>query len=376
MSRYDGRSFQNFSTNNGLPVNRFWGLIIAANGDVWLRTFFGSGGVVRYDGAQFHRYTTTDGLADDAAWCARESPGGLLWFGSGNGLTRFDGKTFTVFTKNKDRLGSAVAADILSDRDGVLWIAGEDGVTRHDSVDELWSTLPAQDITLGNNIAAVVQDQRGDFWFGSRGNLTRYTPSRAQPRSPQITVVAEKEFDEHESVAELTAGRRAVLKLSVVDLKTRAESRRFRWQFASDKSSIDASRHARGWLPARRETQFEWQTNRAGTYSLAVQYIDRDLNYSSPTFLTLRVSPVWYANAWITVPGGGAALGLVGWAFIARSLVIRRKREAEQLRERLLEQERRARELLQAKNAELEKATAAAQAASKAKSAFLANMSH
>src|SRR5439155_18296552 len=37
----------------------------------------------------------------------------------------------------------------------------------------------------------------------------------------------------------------------------------------------------------------------------------------------------------------------VGWAFVARSLVVRRKREAEELRERMLDQEREARKKLE-----------------------------
>ena len=157
-------------------------------------------------------------------------------------------------------------------------------------------------------------------------------------------------------------------------------------------------------MAATRETQFDWQTNRAGTYTFAVQYIDRDLNYSPPTVLKLKVSPVWYANAFIMVPSGGAALGLIGWAFVARALVIRRKREAEQLREQVYKQEQAARKTaekakaeIEAKNLELESAKVAieakatqleqakqvaeaaketAEAANVAKSEFLANMSH
>ena len=68
-------------------------------------------------------------------------------------------------------------------------------------------------------------------------------------------------------------------------------------QFVDGTPAIDGARNASGWDPATRETEFEWQTNRAGTYTLAVQYIDRDLNYSPPTVLTLKVTPVWYANA-------------------------------------------------------------------------------
>src|SRR6185369_17702412 len=59
-----------------------------------------------------------------------------------------------------------------------------------------------------------------------------------------------------------------------------------------------------------------------------------------------------------------------------RLLYLRKRREAERLREQMLEQERRARVLLEAKNLELAEAKTAADHASAAKSQFLANMSH
>src|SRR5206468_2037240 len=55
----------------------------------------------------------------------------------------------------------------------------------------------------------------------------------------------------------------------------------------------------------------------------------------------------WYANAWIIVPSGVAGFGLVVWAFVARSLYAAKRREAERLREQMLEQEHKAREGLE-----------------------------
>jgi signal transduction histidine kinase/CheY-like chemotaxis protein len=107
-----------------------------------------------------------------------------------------------------------------------------------------------------------------------------------------------------------------------------------------------------------------------------VSYVDGELNYSKPVLAQLTVVPPWFRNAFVVVPSGGMVLGLLGWAFIARSLVIRRKREAEELREQMFAQEHKARLELEAKNAELAEARVAADKANTAKSAFLANMSH
>jgi signal transduction histidine kinase len=131
------------------------------------------------------------------------------------------------------------------------------------------------------------------------------------------------------------------------------------------------------------EPQFVWNAPETGEHTLAVQYIDRDLNYSTPTLVPLRIVPPWYLNAWIIGPFGGTTGGLFVWALVARSLYARKRREAERLRERLLEEEHKAKEALEVKNRELaaakdiaEKAKEAAEIANKAKSGFLANMSH
>src|SRR5439155_8382643 len=82
--------------------------------------------------------------------------------------------------------------------------------------------------------------------------------------------------------------------------------------------------------------------------------------------------------------------GLLAWAFIARSLYVRKRREAERLREQLLEEEhiarqkleqqveetRRAKETAETARQQAVTAKEAADAANQAKSEFLANMSH
>src|SRR5262249_17975421 len=142
----------------------------------------------------------------------------------------------------------------------------------------VWSTLASLDGIDANVVWNTIQDRDGNFWFTTEKGVVRYRPDRTPPRSPIVSIIADKEFTEKEGVAEITSGRRTQIKWTVVDLKTRAETRRFRWQIAEARRIIGGSRQALGWEPATREMQFDWQTNRAGTYTLAVQYIDRDLN--------------------------------------------------------------------------------------------------
>ena len=371
LERYDGHEFHLVpgATTAGNDIVHALGL--DDNNHLWIGT---ESGLLSYDGKRFERYRTADGLASDSVLCVLSLPGGVVWAGTDNGVSRLANGKFTSYRRTRERLANNLVTALFEGTDGVLWISTPSGVTRFDG--NVWSTLSGADGLGGDLVWRTLQARDGSFWFTTQKGVVHYQPDRTTPRSPLITVLADKEYTEKDKQAELTAGRKVVFKLGVVDLSTRGETRRFRWQFAAGSGPIDDSRHALGWLPATRETQFEWTTNRSGTYTLAVQYIDRDLNYSKPTALTLRVTPIWYANAFIVGPAGGGLLGLLGWAFVARSLVIRRKREAERLREQLLEQERRTRKTVEAKNKELAEAKEAADAANTAKSQFLANMSH
>jgi len=372
LSHYDGSAFQNLTTASGLPSGNIRSLAVDAKNRLWIGTE--GSGLLCYDGKRFEQYQLTNGLASDTVLSVLPSPGGGLWLGTDNGVSHFADGKFTSYRRTRERLANNFVTDVFQDAAGVVWISTPAGVTRYDG--NVWSTLAGADGLGADLVWHTIQARDGSYWFTTQKGVVRYRPARNTPRAPWIRVLADNEYTEKDRQAEITAGRKVVFKLGVADLKTRGETRRFRWQFASGSGPIDGSRHAPGWLPATRETQFEWATNRTGTYTLAVQYIDRDLNYSTPTTVALKVTPVWYANAFIVGPAGGGLLALVGWALLARALVIRRKREADHLREQLLEQERKVRVTLEAKNTELAEAKEAADAASAAKSQFLANMSH
>ena len=301
---------------------------------------------------------------------------------------RFDGKELTRITKSKGRLANNRIWCVYRDRRGVFWFATGAGATRFDGV--VWSTLTKADGLAGNDVRTICEDKSGALWFGTDRGVTRYVVPYGPAQSPRVTVLLDKTYEPGAVLPSIERGRRVDLKISVTDYKTRSEFRRFRWQAVAGRTTAEALRDSKTWQPVLTEPQFVWNAPATGEHTLAVQYIDRDLNYSLPTLVPLRIVPPWYLNAWIMGPFGGTTGGLLVWGFLSRSMVLRRKREAEQLREQLIEQERAAHHLLEAKaaalaesNRQLDLAREAAEAArtnadeaNRAKSSFLANMSH
>ena len=70
----------------------------------------------------YYHYTSSDGLASSTVFYALQDKDGFMWFGTLNGLSRFDGKQFTTF-RVRDGLNSNVITHLLEGDEGELYIA-------------------------------------------------------------------------------------------------------------------------------------------------------------------------------------------------------------------------------------------------------------
>ncbi|MBI3416254.1 MAG: hypothetical protein HY043_13250 [Verrucomicrobia bacterium] len=344
----------------------------------------------RYEGEQWRAFTTKEGLAGEHVFGIWKDTDGSLWLATERGAAHFDGKTFANSTSADDRLADDLVRFVRRDSHRLLWFGTRAGATRFDG--QVWSSLDSLDGLAGDQVRHVLEDTDGAYWFSTDRGLTHYHP-RHDVEAPRPRVSMILDATTNATGAELPSieqGRPVRFKFDVNDLRTRPETRRFRYQVVSERKSANDFGDTNGWVLTGKASEISWSTNKPGSFTLAVQYIDRDMNYSKLALVPLTVFTPWYANARVTVPGGGGVFGLVVWAFVARALVARRKLESERLREQMLEQERHAREALEVKNTQLEsahksaeeaklaaeEAKAIADSANAAKSQFLANMSH
>src|ERR1700730_4237707 len=74
-------------------------------------------------------YTIADGLAHDLINRIVRDSHGFLWFCTREGLSRFDGYTFTNYGRAQGLPGRDVN-DLLETREGVYWVATDVGVYR------------------------------------------------------------------------------------------------------------------------------------------------------------------------------------------------------------------------------------------------------
>ncbi len=202
VSRFDGKSFKTFTTQDGLVDPWVYTLSPGPDGTFWFGT---EGGVTYYDGRRWKSWTHRDGLGA-AVSPEEDSPAirypapvphhqkepkqvqtsnpnyvlssvidreGSIWFGTwGAGLARFDGKHWKNFTK-KDGLPGNIINALTLDRDGVLWIGTDGGVSRYDG--KRFTNYDRASGLLNDMVYAIVIDEQNHKWFGSYGYLTRFT---------------------------------------------------------------------------------------------------------------------------------------------------------------------------------------------------------
>ena len=107
--------------------NYVFSLLIDPRGVKWIGTW--GGGVARFDGKTWTNFTTQDGLAGNVVYAIAQDPTGRLWFGTNHGLSTFDGRAWTTVRPSQRYKGGDVYA-VAVDPDRSVWMGYKGGVAR------------------------------------------------------------------------------------------------------------------------------------------------------------------------------------------------------------------------------------------------------
>ena len=134
---------------------------------------------------RFDRLNTEDGLSQNGVRAILQDRRGFLWFGTYDGLNRYDGYTFKIYRSKPgepNSLSQKTVFCLLEDKDGMIWIGTAGGLDRFDPTTETFTHYrhdPANPNRLSEHLALSLHQARdGMIWIGTVGQgVNRLDPS-------------------------------------------------------------------------------------------------------------------------------------------------------------------------------------------------------
>ena len=135
------------------------------------------------DDLVFSNIGVEQGLSHSDVYCITQDSKGFMWFGTGDGLNRYDGYTFTIFKHDPQdslSLSQNFVLELLEDKTGALWVGTRGGgLNRFNHKTQQFTRFMADstraDAISDNIIWAIFIDSQQQLWIGTEhGGLNRF----------------------------------------------------------------------------------------------------------------------------------------------------------------------------------------------------------
>ncbi|HYC86878.1 MAG TPA: two-component regulator propeller domain-containing protein, partial [Chryseosolibacter sp.] len=126
---------------------------------------------------EFESYDTKKGLSQNQVFAIVQDTKGFLWFGTDEGLNRFDGHEFKVF-RHDDNDSNSIADNsvhgLVVDDEGVLWIGTSTGLSRYypekESIQRLAISYDDRSKPKGTGVNEIKKAPDGSIWIAYLGS--------------------------------------------------------------------------------------------------------------------------------------------------------------------------------------------------------------
>ncbi|HQY21134.1 MAG TPA: two-component regulator propeller domain-containing protein [Ignavibacteria bacterium] len=128
-----------------------------------------------YSEILFSGLNIENGLSNSTVKTILQDYLGFMWFGTQDGLNRYDGYDFKIFRSDSEKschLSNNIVNVIFEDSSGVLWIGTDDGLNIYDRKMDNMKRVGISNFTSGINsetIRTIYEDNEKNLWIGTYG---------------------------------------------------------------------------------------------------------------------------------------------------------------------------------------------------------------
>lgn len=179
--------FRHVSLEQGLSQSMVFCILQDSSGFMWFGT---QDGLNKYDGYEFQVYRPDPenprSISNNNISTLFEDSKGQLWIGTnGGGLNRFNREMeeFVHYRNNPDDAASISNDSVLvifEDNNGNLWVGTQDGLNKYNPDTDsftIYRNNPDDPASLSSNgVLSIFQDRGGTLWFGTFDGLNKFNP--------------------------------------------------------------------------------------------------------------------------------------------------------------------------------------------------------
>ncbi len=135
---------------------------------IWLTTPL----IIYPQSFKFNHLTVEDGLSNNKVNAVIQDRTGFIWFGTEDGLNRYDGYNFKIFRNNPSDSSSLSGNSIWSlieDHSGNIWIGTKGGILNkfNPTTEKFTRWEIRSNLIKENSVKSIYEDSKGNIWIGS-----------------------------------------------------------------------------------------------------------------------------------------------------------------------------------------------------------------
>jgi signal transduction histidine kinase/ligand-binding sensor domain-containing protein/DNA-binding response OmpR family regulator len=137
--------------------------------------------VAQESNISFEHFSVAQGMTEPIVYSVIQDMEGYLWFGTWEGMEKFDGYQFTSYRhipNNPNSISKVFVQTLYEDKEGIIWVGTYDGLEKFDKKTNSFTHYkphkPGPKTELSNHVFSICEDKFGILWVGTNDGLNSF----------------------------------------------------------------------------------------------------------------------------------------------------------------------------------------------------------